>query len=97
LEFIKRLQSSNDLGDVVIVGDLVDLWRRDVIALGFELSTCVEELKILQENAEVHYIFGNHDFLILMNSCKTNLNAYTRDRCAQSRNSWWCGQVTTQW
>ena len=61
LEFIKYLQSRSDLGDVVIVGDLVDLWRRDVIGLEFELSKYVEELKILQKTAKVHYVAGNHD------------------------------------
>ena len=61
MEFIKGLQGRRDLGDVVIVGDLVDLWRRDVIGLQFELSRYVEELKILQKTAEVHYVAGNHD------------------------------------
>ena len=61
-QFIKELQNRDDLLDVVIVGDLVDLGRRDVIGLEFELARYVEELKILQENAEVHYVIGNHDF-----------------------------------
>lgn len=62
MEFIKGLQNRDDLRDVVIVGDLVDLWRRDVIGLEFELSKYVQELKVLQETAEVHYVIGNHDF-----------------------------------
>jgi len=33
MEFVKSLQDRDDLGDVVIIGDLVDLWRRDVIGL----------------------------------------------------------------
>jgi UDP-2,3-diacylglucosamine pyrophosphatase LpxH len=61
MEFVKSLESRDDLGDVVIVGDLVDLWRRDVIGLELELSRYVEELKILQKRAEVHYVSGNHD------------------------------------
>ncbi len=62
MQFIKELQNRDDLGDVVIVGDFVDLWRRDIIGLEFELSKYVEELKILQKKAEVHYVIGNHDF-----------------------------------
>lgn len=62
LEFIKGLQSRKDLEDVVIVGDLFDLWRRDIIGLEFELSKYVEELKVLKENVKVHYVIGNHDF-----------------------------------
>jgi UDP-2,3-diacylglucosamine pyrophosphatase LpxH len=62
IEFMKTLQSRTDLGDVVIVGDFVDLWRRDVIGLEFELSRFVEELKILQaKGVKVHYVAGNHD------------------------------------
>ena len=61
LEFIKYLQGRRDLGDVVIVGDFIDLWRRDIIGLEFELSRYVEELKILQKTAKVHYVAGNHD------------------------------------
>jgi UDP-2,3-diacylglucosamine pyrophosphatase LpxH len=62
MQFIKELQNRDDLGDVVIIGDFVDLWRRDVIGLEFELSKIVEELKVLQKTTEVHYVIGNHDF-----------------------------------
>jgi UDP-2,3-diacylglucosamine pyrophosphatase LpxH len=61
LEFIKYLQGRRDLGDVVIVGDFIDLWRRDIVGLEFELSRYVEELKTLQKTAKVHYVAGNHD------------------------------------
>jgi UDP-2,3-diacylglucosamine pyrophosphatase LpxH len=60
-EFVRTLQTRNDLADVVIIGDLIDLWRRDVIGLEFVLSKHVEELKTLQEKANVHYLYGNHD------------------------------------
>lgn len=62
MEFLLELQKRNDLGDVVIVGDLVDLWRRDIVGLEFELSRYMEELKNLQKKVKVHYVFGNHDF-----------------------------------
>lgn len=62
IEFMKTLQGRDDVGDVVIVGDFVDLWRRDVIGLEFELSRFVEELKTLQaKGVNVHYVAGNHD------------------------------------
>ncbi len=62
MKFLLELQKRNDLGDVVIVGDLVDLWRRDIVGLEFELSGYIEELKNLQKKVNVHYVFGNHDF-----------------------------------
>jgi UDP-2,3-diacylglucosamine pyrophosphatase LpxH len=62
IAFIHELQNRNDLGDVVIVGDFVDLWRRDVVGLEFELSRYMEELKALQKKTNVHYVIGNHDF-----------------------------------
>jgi len=62
LEFLRQLQNRDDLEDFVIVGDFIDLWRRDVIGLEFELSKYIEELKILQKNVNIHYVIGNHDF-----------------------------------
>jgi len=62
MEFVKSLQNRDDLGDVVIVGDLVDLWWRDIVGLEFELSRDVEELKSLQKKVNVHYVICNHDF-----------------------------------
>jgi UDP-2,3-diacylglucosamine pyrophosphatase LpxH len=61
-EFLQGLQNRDDLADVVIVGDLIDLWRRDVVGLEFALSRYMEELKILQKKVNVHYVIGNHDF-----------------------------------
>jgi UDP-2,3-diacylglucosamine pyrophosphatase LpxH len=62
IEFIRSLHDRNDLGDVVVVGDLIDLWRRDIVGLEFELSRYMEELKVLQKKTKVHYVVGNHDF-----------------------------------
>jgi UDP-2,3-diacylglucosamine pyrophosphatase LpxH len=64
MEFLQELQSRDDLADVVIVGDLIDLWRRDVVGLEFALSRYMEELKTLQKKINVHYVIGNHDFHI---------------------------------
>jgi UDP-2,3-diacylglucosamine pyrophosphatase LpxH len=62
LAFLHELQGRSDLSDVVVIGDFVDLWRRDVVGLEFELSRYMEELKALKQKANVHYVFGNHDF-----------------------------------
>jgi UDP-2,3-diacylglucosamine pyrophosphatase LpxH len=64
MEFLQELQSRDDLADVVIVGDLIDLWRRDVVGLEFALSRYMEALKMLQKKVNVHYVVGNHDFHI---------------------------------
>jgi len=62
LTFLDELQGRDDIGDVVVIGDYVDLWRRDVVGLEFELSKYMEELKALKKKATVHYVVGNHDF-----------------------------------
>jgi UDP-2,3-diacylglucosamine pyrophosphatase LpxH len=65
LEFLQQLQNRSDLSDLVIVGDFIDLWRRDVIGLEFEISEYIEALKAIQnKGVDVHYIIGNHDFHI---------------------------------
>ena len=62
LEFLEYLGGRDNLGDVVVVGDFVDLWRRDVIGLEFELSKYIEKLRSLQTSVKVHYVVGNHDY-----------------------------------
>jgi UDP-2,3-diacylglucosamine pyrophosphatase LpxH len=61
-EFLQKLQNRDDVADVVIVDDLIDLWRRDVVGLEFALSRYMEQLKTLQKKVKVHYVVGNHDF-----------------------------------
>jgi len=62
MRFLERLESRSDLEDIVIIGDFIDLWRRDIIGLEFELSPFMERLKKLRERCNVHYVIGNHDF-----------------------------------
>ena len=62
MEFLEYLEARDDIKHIVIVGDFIDLWRRDVVGLEFELSSYIEKLKKLQKRCNVHYVIGNHDF-----------------------------------
>jgi UDP-2,3-diacylglucosamine pyrophosphatase LpxH len=62
--FIK--QASKDLGPddhLVLVGDILDFWRRNNVAVALENQDVLLELQSLK--AKVHYVVGNHDYLIL--------------------------------
>ncbi len=61
-DFLEYLESREDITHIVIVGDFIDLWRRDVVGLGFELSSYIEKLRKIQMRCKVHYVIGNHDF-----------------------------------
>jgi UDP-2,3-diacylglucosamine pyrophosphatase LpxH len=61
--FIK--QASKDLGPddhLVLVGDILDFWRRNNVAVALESQDVLLELQSLK--AKVHYVAGNHDYLI---------------------------------
>ncbi len=54
-----------DGGDLVLLGDIVDFWRRDFVSALRESDTVVEKLIAIGSKAEIHYIAGNHDFHML--------------------------------
>jgi len=67
-EFNAFLQITIDRTDVetlVILGDFVDMWRRDVSGLFLENHQIVESLLRLQQKKTVYYVAGNHDYHLL--------------------------------
>lgn len=51
---------------VVLVGDILDMWRRDPSALLLEYGNILEKLRDLQtEERKIHYIVGNHDYHLI--------------------------------
>mgnify|MGYP001046541471 CR=1 FL=1 len=62
LEFLDGLALRTDITDFVIVGDFVDMWRRDVSGVFLENRDIVEKLLGLRTKMNVHLVAGNHDF-----------------------------------
>ncbi|ABK14061.1 MAG: UDP-2,3-diacylglucosamine diphosphatase [Methanothrix sp.] len=52
-------------GHLVLLGDIVDLWRRDFVRALIESEPALSRLIEISRKATVHYIAGNHDFHML--------------------------------
>ena len=52
-------------GDLVLLGDIFDLWRRDFVNALMESEPTVSRLINLSQKANVHYVVGNHDYHML--------------------------------
>lgn len=63
--FLDTLQSDTSLTDLVLLGDVVDMWRRDASGIFLENKDVVDRIIDLQKKIRVHYIAGNHDFHVL--------------------------------
>jgi len=58
-------QDSEGITDLVLIGDIVDMWRRDSSGVFLENWKFLEKITALQKKMRVHYVAGNHDFHVL--------------------------------
>jgi UDP-2,3-diacylglucosamine pyrophosphatase LpxH len=63
--FLDYLFSRDDVGHVIILGDFIDMWRRDASGLFLECYEFVDDLVKLSETRDVQFVAGNHDFHLL--------------------------------
>jgi UDP-2,3-diacylglucosamine pyrophosphatase LpxH len=61
-QFLEETSRRSDVSRLVILGDLIDMWRRDVSGLFLENRRTVELLLDLKRKIAVNYIVGNHDY-----------------------------------
>ncbi len=64
IEFIEDLKNK-DVEHLVLLGDIIDIWRRDFTKAIIECSKSLVVLNEMLDDTEVHYIAGNHDFYLL--------------------------------
>ena len=64
--FLDELAGEKDVTHLVLLGDFVDMWRRDASGVFLEAHDTVEKILRLQANGvKVFYIAGNHDYHVL--------------------------------
>ena len=64
--FLGEVAGRTDVENFVVLGDCVDLWRRDVSGIFLELNETVQLLlKIKSNNVPVYFLVGNHDYHLL--------------------------------
>ena len=52
-----------DVDDFVLLGDILDFWRRNNVSVALENEDILTKLQSL--NTRLHYVVGNHDYTIL--------------------------------
>jgi UDP-2,3-diacylglucosamine pyrophosphatase LpxH len=61
LEFLEFVQSQAK--ELIIVGDLLELWQADLDKVLFEHNEVINKLLSLREKIKVTYVVGNHDYI----------------------------------
>jgi UDP-2,3-diacylglucosamine pyrophosphatase LpxH len=64
-EFLGSLHDDEELTDLVLLGDIVDMWQRDASGGFLENMDTVKIIKDLQSKFRVHWVAGNHDYHLL--------------------------------
>jgi len=67
LEFLEHISSNQlkDGGELVLLGDIIDLWRRDFIKAMMDSEPVISKLMEMKSKVNIHYLAGNHDFHML--------------------------------
>jgi UDP-2,3-diacylglucosamine pyrophosphatase LpxH len=64
LDYISNHQLANG-GELVLLGDIIDLWRRDFVKAMMESEPVITRLMEMKDKVKIHYLAGNHDFHML--------------------------------
>jgi UDP-2,3-diacylglucosamine pyrophosphatase LpxH len=63
INFIENLE--NDVDHFVLLGDILDFWRRDPVGVLLENADIIQKLMSIEPEINVSYIVGNHDFHLI--------------------------------
>jgi UDP-2,3-diacylglucosamine pyrophosphatase LpxH len=64
--FLDNLAQENDVTHFVLLGDVVDMWRRDASGVFLEAHDTIGKILTLQsKGVQVFYVAGNHDYHVL--------------------------------
>ncbi len=64
--FLDGLAQDNDLTHLVLLGDFVDMWRRDASGVFLEAHDTIGKLLALKsKGVQIFYVAGNHDYHVL--------------------------------
>jgi predicted phosphodiesterase len=67
INFLDYIYKRDDVEALILLGDLIDMWRRDASGLFLEFSDIVKQLLNLKDskNIQTYIIAGNHDYHLL--------------------------------
>ena len=63
--FLDWVAVQDDVTDLVLAGDILEFWRRDMIAVTMENADIIARLIAMHKGGmNIHYIAGNHDYTV---------------------------------
>ena len=62
LRFLEALAGWREVGRLVLLGDIMDMWRRDMAGVVLESAPVLSRLVALSRRIRVYYVAGNHDY-----------------------------------
>lgn len=63
IDFIDNL--GDDVDCLVLLGDILEFWRRDPVGVMLENIDIIQKLMSLEPEINVYYVVGNHDFHLI--------------------------------
>lgn len=64
--FLDQLAQENDVTHLVLLGDVVDMWRRDASGVFLEGHDTLQKiLAVKSKGVQIIYVAGNHDYHVL--------------------------------
>jgi len=64
--FLEYLNQRNDVTHMVLLGDVVDMWRRDASGVFLENHDTIRRILALKtKGVQTYYVAGNHDYHVL--------------------------------
>jgi UDP-2,3-diacylglucosamine pyrophosphatase LpxH len=72
--FLDYIKADDSVTHLVLLGDIVDMWRRDASGVFLENREIFDKIALLQKKMNVYYVAGNHDFHV--NKLKNTLSYY---------------------
>jgi len=63
IDFINNI--GDDVDRIVLLGDILEFWRRDPVGVLLENTDIIQKLMSLEPEINVFYVIGNHDFHLI--------------------------------
>jgi len=60
--FLDQILADTTITHFVLLGDVVDMWRRDASGVFLENREIFDKIALIAEKIKVHYVYGNHDY-----------------------------------
>lgn len=64
-KFLDWVSDQGNISDLVLNGDIIDLWRRDMVGVMIENADIISKfIDLSNTGTKIHYIAGNHDYVV---------------------------------